>query len=111
MTRTVDFDAFRAEQKLEPLALKIGGKTYDLPPSLPAALALDVIRLNETMQKDEEPKVEDLLRIGAALFGGSEQFHSVLTEAGVSLEELGDLIQMVVEAYTGTADPNPATQA
>jgi hypothetical protein len=111
VTRTVDFDAFRAEQKLEAFNLVIGGKTYEMPPSLPAALALDVIRLSEEMDAKAEPKIDDLMRIGAALFGGKEQFRTVLLEAGVGLDELGDLIQMVIEAYTGKRDPNPEAQA
>lgn len=111
MTRIVDFDAFRAEQKQEPLELKIAGQTYALPASMPASLALDVIRLHEDMEADQEPKVEDLLKIGAGLFGGTAKFQAVLMEAGVGLDELGDLIQMVIEAYTVASDPNPATQA
>lgn len=111
MTRTVDFDAFRAEQKAEPLELKIAGKTYQLPTSMPASLALDVIRLHESMEADQEPKVEDLLKIGAGLFGGAEKFQAVLMDAGVGLDELGDLIQMVIEAYTGAPDPSPTAQA
>ena len=111
MSRIVDFDAFRAEQKREPLKLKIGGKTRKLPASMPAALALDVIRLHAEMAADAEPKIEDLLKIGAGLFGGTDAFQAVLMDAGVGLDELGDLIQMVIEAYTGAPDPNPAAQA
>lgn len=111
MTRTVDFDAFRAEQKKEPLELLISGKTYQLPSTLPAALALDVVRLNEEMQADEDAKIEDLLRVGAAIFGGSEQFQTVLSESGVGLDELADLIKMIIEAYTGAPDPNSEAQA
>jgi hypothetical protein len=109
MTRTIDFDAFRAEQKREPVELLVGGKTYQLPPTLPAALALDVVRLNEELGAGAEARTEDLLNVGAALFGGEDGFKAVLTESGIGLDELPDLIQMVVEVYTADpADPTPA---
>lgn len=110
MTRTVDFDAFRAEQKLEPLKLRIGGKERELPPSLPAALALDVIRLQEALGPDADPGVEDLMKIGAGLFGGKDAFLEVLADGGVGMTELPSLIEMIIAEYTRVPDPNPATQ-
>ena len=43
--RTVDFDAFRAEQEKKPVFLKLGGEKYALPDALPASVAVGIIRL------------------------------------------------------------------
>ena len=106
MARVIDFDAFRAEQAHEPISLIVGGRTYELPWGLPATIALDVLRLNETIAQGAEVGPEDLMRIGAALFGGDAPFREVLAGAGITMDELPDFIRLVMEAYA----PNPETQ-
>ncbi len=107
MTRVIDFDAFRAEQKAEPLDLKIGGHTYTLPSSLPASLALDVIR-----QNGDDPNAEmdptQLISMGEGIFGGHDEFKKILDDNHVTMEELPELFKMVFNAYNGASeDPNP----
>ena len=112
MSKTIDFDAFRSERAHETISLVVGGKTYTLPGSLPAALALDVVRINAAQEKGEEVKTEDLVDIGAAIFGGAEQFREVLTIGRVTMDDFGDFIKLILEAYTAeVAPPNPTTQA
>lgn len=104
-TKVIDFDAFRAEQKQEPVSLKLGGKEYALPASLPAALALDLIRMNAT-DADREPNMDEIERMGAELFGGTAVFHEVLREGGVTMDEMPELIKMVLNQYAGVTPPN-----
>ena len=104
----IDFDAFRAEQKAEPMLLKIGGKTYKLPPSMPAALALDIVRLKALEGDDANVQVEDLLKVGSALFGGEAQFQSILAEGGITMDELPELLKKVITAYSPS--PNRETR-
>ena len=107
MTKVIDFDAFRAEQKVEPIALKLGGHTYPLPSSLPATLALDVIRKNAD-NSDEEMSPGDMVAMGEGIFGGAEQFNAILTENNVTMEELPELFKMVFSMYNGEPEaPNP----
>lgn len=106
MSRTVDFDAFRREQQREPLHLVINGRTRDLPPSLPASLALDVLRIQQREGDATDVSLDDLLKVGGAMFGGDDAFAAVMAEGDVALDELPDLIRMVLEAYQDT-DPNP----
>ena len=111
MTKTIDFDAFRSEQKVEPVVLVLGGKSYEMPAALPAALALDIMRLREVSDDTSKVKPEDLLMVGAALFGGADQFRTVISEARVTMDELPDFVKFVLDAYTSAvADPNPAPQ-
>lgn len=112
MTRVLDFDAFRSEKKEEPLVLKLGGKTYDLPPSMPASLAVDIVRMHAEGLDDSELIKQDpaaLHRLGAEMFGGSEVFSRVLTDGAVTLTELPDLLLQVLQMYAGPV-PNRAAR-
>lgn len=110
--RTVDFDTFRAEQKAEPVFLTIGGKELELPPSIPAALALDMARLG-ALEDDADVDPKDIIHIGAAIFGSEDAFRTVLEENAVTMEELPELVRLIIEAYTTRPadDPSPSTQA
>lgn len=109
MTRTIDFDKFRAEQHNEPVVLRLGGKDYELPSSLPAALALDIVRL-QAVNPDAEFSEADVERLGAALFGGEERFVQILADGAVTIEEMPELIQQVLQAY-GSGGPRPNREA
>lgn len=112
MNRTVDFDAFRAEQAGEPLVLRLGGREWHLPAALPAALALDIARLQATRGPDGVFSETDVERLGAGLFGGVEHFHEILREGGVTIDEMPELISRVLAAYgaSGDAPPNRAAR-
>lgn len=105
MTKVIDFDAFRAEQKAEPLELKIGGKTFTLPSALPATLVVDVIRRN-TVNADEEFEAEELVKMGQAIFGSDEAFNTLLNEGAVTVTELPELFKMIFAAYTSDGEPD-----
>lgn len=108
MVKTLDFDAFRADKADGiPVKLTIGGKVYDLPASLPANLALDIVRMHESRDGDTaKVKPDDLMRMGAGLFGGDEKFRLMLSDANITLNELADLMKMIIEVYT-VSDPQP----
>jgi hypothetical protein len=101
----IDFDAFRAEQKAEPLEFIIGGNTYILPSALPASLALDVIRRN-ALDSEAELDPESLIVIGNALFAG--KFDRVLDENQVTMDEIPELFRLIFAQYSGEPEaPNP----
>jgi hypothetical protein len=111
VTKVIDFDAFRAEQKAEPVSLKIGGRDYPLPSALPASMALDIIRRTED-NASEEIEGAELLRMGEEIFGGKGEFDALLRENKVTLTELPELFKMVFAAYNGASeDPNPESPA
>lgn len=110
-SRIIDFDAFRAEQKHEPVILRIGGIDYDLPPSLPAAVAIDVLVLQQTLEDDEaEVPFETLQKVGEAIFG-AEVWEACLRKHQLSIDEIPDLIGQVISIYAPepTADPSKAS--
>jgi len=113
MSRTIDFDAFRAERTAaDPVTVRIGGASYDLPASLPASLALDAIRISDAQLAGEDVKEKDLVNIGTAIFGSIAKFREVLEKGHVGIDELGDLMKMILDAYTDeVAPPNLTTQA
>lgn len=104
----LDFDAFRREQEGTPKILRVGGHEYALPASLPALLALDVIRVQRDYGADGAPRevpIEELEPIATGIFG--DQLRRILSENRIGLDELGPLISQVVAMYTGDATPPP----
>ena len=107
---TIDFDALRRERSGEPLTMKIGGKVYDLPPSLPASVALDINRLysDEGPDADITPRVA--LRMCESLFG-ADLLATILRESVLPLDELPTLWLSVIQMYAGgSQSPNRAAR-
>lgn len=107
MGNTIDFDAFRAEQNQEKINLRIGGVDYPLPPSMPASLAVDLIRMRTELADEDDVPVERLDDVGRAIFG-EPLWHELLATHRVQVDELGPLIEMVLAAYSPKEDPTPA---
>lgn len=110
MSRVIDFDAFRAERKEEPVTLRIGGEVFELASSLPASVAVDLIRLKKDMNEADEVPVETLDMVGNAVFG-TEVWRVLLAKHRVTVSELSDLIQMVLEAYNPKGDDKDPPEA
>lgn len=96
--RIIDFDAFRAEQNKEPVILKIGGKSYNLPSDLPATVALDLIRARKEHGDNEDMPPDFLASIGQAIFG-PDQFTQIMVDHGVTILEMGELIKQALQIY------------
>lgn len=96
-SKIIDFDAFRKEQDKKPVILRIGGKDYNLSPELPAAVALDIVRMQREHGADEDVPPEKIEELGVSLIG--EQFHSILREHNVGLEEMAWLVQQALRVY------------
>ena len=52
--RFIDFDAARAERAQEPLRLRAYGMNFELPASVPAAVLLDIMKLQAEQGDDAE---------------------------------------------------------
>lgn len=79
-----DFDAFFAEQaepELKGVPLRLYGRTYTLPPTLPALFTLQLHRVQHSARP------EDIRRLLGSLFGPDAVDH--WTEAGMSDRHLG----------------------
>ena len=111
MTRTVDFDAFRAEQKHEPVILHIGGEDYELPPSMPASVAVDLIHLKKRFNDDDDVPLDVLDSFGKSIFG-DHVWEDLITKHRLLTDEIGELLQMVLAMYSPKeekADPQKAS--
>ncbi len=106
--RTVDFDAFRAEQEKHPVFIKIGGQQYALPDALPASMALGIIRLKADVGEDGEIPEIEVDKFGRAVFG-SKIWDEILDEHRLTVDEMPILLQKVLEVYTGEAPKVPAS--
>ena len=110
MTKTIDFERFRAERAQEPVEFKIGTETYHLPPALPAALAIELISIRKLQNEDEDVSFEMLNNVGSRLFG-SETWGALLDKHQITTDELPLLVKEVLAAYATpeeSADPPKA---
>lgn len=103
-SKVIDFDAWRREREaregdIEVPVFRIGGEEYALPPEPPATIALDVIRLKETL-KDADASVPlgAFVKIGDAMFG-RDTFRELLEKNNVGAAEMGDLILQAMQAW------------
>ncbi|CAL9479967.1 hypothetical protein [Streptomyces sp. enrichment culture] len=93
-----DFDAFFAEQRPEAerqgIPLRLYGRTYTLPASLPALFALQLHRVHTSARPD------DIRRLLGSLFGPDAVDH--WTERGMTDRQLGTVL---LWATTNVAEP------
>lgn len=116
-SQVIDFDAWREERKAKSQVqdgpkVKVGGKEYTLPPTIPAAVALDVVRFKRAKGDDATVPANMLINIGESLFG-EDNFREILNVNQLDVEQMGQLIMMAFGAYDGSegedAVPNPKT--
>ena len=105
--RVVDFDAFRAERNAEPVAVIIGGETYELPADMPAEVALEVVSLRRDLDDGDDLPVERIEPIARALFG-EQMFDDIVKKHRVTAVELGALVSSVFGYYNKAMLPNSA---
>ncbi len=104
--RVVDFDAFRAEQEKNPVFFKIGGEKYQLPDTLPASVAIGLIRLRANVGDEGEIPEEAIDKFGRSIFG-EDLWQVVLDKHRLTVDEIPVLLQRVLEVYTGEAPKAP----
>lgn len=98
--RVIDFDLYRSEREEEPVIFKIGGEEYHLPPSLPASVAVDTIRMKATLDESDEVPTEAMDEFGASMFGPTI-WEALLRKHRITVDEISPLIEQVLAAYTG----------
>jgi aminoglycoside phosphotransferase family enzyme len=115
-TRFIDFDAARKERRREPLILQAYGERFELPAALPAALFLDVLRLDAERSGSAEINGQDALELMQRVLP-IDVLDALLERDDFSLEDLVDLAELVMQAYTEkgevpgeSAAPNRATR-
>lgn len=102
-----DFDAYWAEQESEPVRFKALGKEYELPPSFPARVAVEIERIRMDGAEADRSRLTDL-----ALSLISRAQLEDMYSRGLTGHQLGDLISWIFKAYMDTDsdegdDPNP----
>lgn len=107
-SRYRDFDAFRREQRGEPLGFRINGQEFVLPPALPALVMLKAVELMVTRGADEEIAPAELVDMLRGIFG-HDQLERLLKSTNaqgvaLSMEELSEVLTWVIQAYRGEGD-------
>ena len=110
--RFVDFDKFLAEKRnaaeLVPVTFELGGVVYTLPSELPALVSVEALRLEQSGIDGDVP-AHGVMAVATSLFG-EDQFNAVLA-SGISVEELGELIQQVMGLYGEATEPAEVDEA
>lgn len=101
--RVVDFDQYRAERDEEAVDFIIGGKTYALPPALPASIAVDTIRMKADLDDEADIPLEEFDAFGSSVFGPTI-WEALLREHRITVDEIGPLIEKVLEQYVGDVE-------
>lgn len=94
MVKFKDFDEALAADKKEELQIKVAGKTYKMPATLPARAVLQQMRIadeNETVPFEAVPQwIASLI--------GQDKLDQMLAD-GMSWEQMNDLLNWLMEAY------------
>ena len=106
MSRHRDFDAFQAEQKKEPVTFTFKGITFELPPSMPASVGLQMVRMTKKYGTDEETLQKDvpqseLMELVFGIFGDQLQ---TLLNTGIDVETLGEISKWLIQMYSGKVE-------
>lgn len=100
-SRLIDFDAARAERVKEPLMLRAYGQTFELPGSLPAALFLDIVALEEAKGTAGEVTFKDSLALLQRVFP-QDVLDQLLESDDFSVDDFTELAGLVVRTYMET---------
>jgi hypothetical protein len=98
MARLIDFDAARAERTKEPLLLRAYGQTFELPGSLPAALFLDIVALEEAKGAEAEVTFNESLGLLQRVFP-AKVLDQLLESDDFSVDDFTELAGLVVKTY------------
>ncbi len=108
MARRRDFDAAASARDLEPIFFTVRGDDYEAIPECPGGLLLDLAAANDSGKTEASTAVKLL---DAVLTGDSaERFKTALRRPDnpISLGDLTDIIQWLVEEYTGRPTQQPS---
>jgi len=100
-----DFDEALEADSLLKLQMKVAGKTYDLPATLPAKAVLSQMK----MAQDGESQDLSAIANWVESIVGKDNFNSMLDD-GVGWEKLNNILVWLLEAY-GLATPDEVEEA
>lgn len=103
--RYKDFDKFFEQQGKEKVILRLLGKEWILPSSLPAPLMLKIIR-NRNVEEANPELIFDMLK---DLFGQKQ--YNQLMELGISIDQINAVIEWVMDIYNGTEGVTEKTES
>lgn len=104
MANVKDFDAFWAEQKQESIPFKIFGQTEYLPPSLPADLVLNMIRMGKEHGNNDLPQAE-AFELAISIFGKGKV--DEWSKKGLTVDQLISMMDWAMEQYNPGNRPAP----
>lgn len=108
--RFIDFDAARAEREQEPLRLRAYGMDFELPASVPAAVLLDIMKLQAEQGDDAEVGGVEALGIMRRILPASV-LETLLARDDFDIEDFVELTGLVMAAYGDAGNPSAPNRA
>lgn len=108
--RFIDFDAARAERAQEPLRLRAYGMNFELPASVPAAVLLDIMRLQADQGDDAEVSGTEALGILQRVLPESV-LGTLLARDDFDINDFVELTGLVMAAYGNVGNPPAPNRA
>ncbi len=102
--RYKDFDAFFAEHERQPVRFKILGEEIILPPDLPAALIVKIVKMNRDRDTTETIMHEEMLDMLTMLIG-EENFNKLMAK-GLDIGQVEQIVPWIMNTYMGNAEGN-----
>lgn len=93
-----DAAAFAAEAKGEGPTLEWRGLSFTLPPTIPAIVVFETMRLQRVMDANADVPIDRVERMMIDLYG-EELLFTILRETRTTMEELPDMMKATMAAY------------
>lgn len=96
----VDFDfdeSLAAREQIDPPKIRVYGRVYLLPRVMPAKTILLASKLRKRKGDKADAQIEDVIALLTTIFG--EENLTKMTDDGIGMDELGDLIGHVHKVY------------
>ena len=105
MSRFIDFDAARAERTKEPITLRAYGVDFELPSTIPAALMLDILALEERKGSKAKVTVSDSLKMLRRIVPPTV-LDALLKQDDFDMDDFSELTELVIQTYMGVEPGN-----
>lgn len=106
MGKNINFDLFMQEHEKETISVTIFGEEYTVPKEIPAIIPVMMARAEESMSTTDRTYM--VMRAADAMFGAETV--NKLCRKGLSVNEIGTLIETLFAEITGGDDEDDEVQ-
>lgn len=106
--RYIDFDAALAESQREPVVVRYLARDWELYPALPAKPVLRLLRMQADGEGDKKVSAAETLACLSEIVPAGVL--EAWLEGGMTVDEMAELLQAVMTAYSNTGESSGEAQ-